>query len=147
LRKDGALSLGARAIGTSGRRNEVGIDVGQRILRKVANGHRRLRIGLLQFTNDTGRDLVGVGHVAARTAADLENSGHGFTPMLGFGLLGASHGIDDAEIANPSWADAAWQRMDDAHRQRSDHGRARNDRTCHQAKPLSGPDKRYLLGN
>jgi hypothetical protein len=71
---------------------------------------------------------------------------------LGFGLLGASPGIDDAEIANPGWADAARQRMDDAHRQgsdhvcqRSDHGRARNDRTCHQAKPLPGPDERYLL--
>jgi hypothetical protein len=64
---------------------------------------------------------------------------------LGFGLLGASPGIDDAEIANPGWADVAWQRMDDAHRQRSDHGRARNDRTSHQAKPLPGPDERYLL--
>jgi hypothetical protein len=57
LGKDGELSLGARAIGTSGRRNEVGIDVGKRILREVANGHRRLRIGLLEFTNDTSRDL------------------------------------------------------------------------------------------
>src|ERR1700688_1276469 len=71
---------------------------------------------------------------------------------LGLGLFGASHGIDDAEVANPSWADAAWQRMDDAHRQRSDHvcqrrdhGRTRNDRTRHQAKPLPGPDERDLL--
>jgi hypothetical protein len=60
-------------------------------------------------------------------------------------LLGESPGIDDAEISNLGWPDAARQRMDDAHRQRSDHGRARDDRTCHQAKPLPGPDERYLL--
>jgi hypothetical protein len=65
--------------------------------------------------------------------------------QFGVGLLGESPGVDDAEIANLGWPNTARQRMDDALRQRSDHGRARNDRTCHQAKPLPGPDERYLL--
>jgi hypothetical protein len=65
--------------------------------------------------------------------------------QFGVGLLGESPGVDDAEIANLGWPNAARQRMDDALRQWSDLGRARNDQTCHQAEPLPGPDERYLL--
>ena len=40
-------------------------------------------IGLLQLANEAGGDLVGVGRVAARAAADVEDFGHGFTPKFG----------------------------------------------------------------
>ena len=46
LRKDSALFLRARSISASRRSDEIGVDVGKRILREVAHGQGRLRIGL-----------------------------------------------------------------------------------------------------